>query len=219
MSAEPPPRPSPGPAPPPIPPFMGGPPGGVAAPPGGLLSQLAGASAPPLPPIVVAPPAAVLPGAAPATPTRVAANSAEPPPARAAHLASFDEVPPPTAPAVESLLEPVPGFWRPPTTPLAQRVPPPAPRARDLPPVAGPIVHGQAPRDPAQRVGDALWPLVTRIRRGENRGGAWLLLVLLFGITAPAAILRTNLPVRFRAVVAGAIFLLWIALTLAVMSE
>jgi hypothetical protein len=183
MSAEPPPRPSPGPAVPPIPPFMGGPPGGVAAPPGGLLSQLAGAPAPPLPPIIVAPPVAVLPGAAPATTTRVAA----------------EEVPLPPAPAVESLLEPVP-------------------RARDLPSVSAPIVHGQPPRDAVQRVGDGLWPLVTRIRRGESRAGAWLLLVLLFGITAPAAILRTNLPVRLRAVVAGAIFLLWLVLVLAVLN-
>jgi hypothetical protein len=52
---------------------------------------------------------------------------------------------------------------------------------------------------------------VTRIR-DSDRSGAWVLLVLLFGITLPAVILRSNLPLRLRAVVAGVVFLFWVAL-------
>ena len=64
-------------------------------------------------------------------------------------------------------------------------------------------------RDTAQRVGDALYPLVERIR--ESRAG-WVGVIALFGITVPIILLRQQFDVRLRLGVAFITLIFWIQL-------
>lgn len=97
-----------------------------------------------------------------------------------------------------------PGLWLPPPPP-----PPPswatAPRDHTL------TSQSRPRRDLLQQIGDGLWPLVARV--GRLRGGAgWILVVAFFGLTAPIALFRTGLEWRFRFLIAGVVFLAWLAL-------
>ena len=113
--------------------------------------------------------------------------------------------PPPAEPAVwtptSTSTSTTPGLWMPPPGARHSRGPARVPR-REREAV-------EEPRDAAQRVGDALWPMVRWLgaRRG---GGGWIVVALLFGLTAPIALLRTRAPVWVRLVASAAIFLVWL---------
>ena len=64
-------------------------------------------------------------------------------------------------------------------------------------------------RDAVQRVGDALYPLVERIR--ESRAG-WVGVVALFGITVPIILLRQSFDVRWRLILSFLTVIFWIQL-------
>ena len=74
------------------------------------------------------------------------------------------------------------------------------------PPPAPPVPRE---RDSAQRIGDALYPLVARIR--ESRAGIFGV-VALFGITVPIILLRQRFDVRARVILAFLTFWFWIGL-------
>jgi hypothetical protein len=124
---------------------------------------------------------------------------------------------PPAAPAAQTA---IPGLWGPPPGARTHRyTPPPPPPALHPPPGLHPgapfqgqarraeVVTGE--RDLAQRAGDALYPLVERIR--ESRAG-WIGVVALFGLTVPIVLLRQRFDVRVRLILSGLVFLLWFGL-------
>lgn len=102
---------------------------------------------------------------------------------------------PPAAPALAPWALPVP----PPP-------PPPPPRARlaaNTWPGAEPI---PAERDTVQRVGDALYPLVVRVR--ESRLG-WFGVIALFGLTGPIVLMRQRFDSSLRLILALIVFAVW----------
>jgi hypothetical protein len=125
--------------------------------------------------------------------------AAEPPPAAAAPSPRLPAAPPPRLVAAPS-----PAGWRslppPPATGRAPMPPPPPPAAiaRSERPVA--------PRDAAQRVGDAMYPLVQRLR---EKPIGWIGLILLWGVVLPILLLRARFDIRARVGLAIVIFLIW----------
>jgi hypothetical protein len=185
---------------------------GLVAPPlPGLVASPGGVA-----PLVLAPPPALLPGAgapvalpdlgamardALAAVTVEPAETGPPPPTRTAAIPP----PPPRTAAIP-----------PPPPPL-----PPAIRPRALPPPPAAPVPSATPRriaarpggrDLAQRIGDALYPLLEPA--GRNYKAAFVVAAL-FGLTVPIVLLRKSFDVRVRLGLSFVVFWIWLSLVVA----
>jgi hypothetical protein len=115
-----------------------------------------------------------------------------------------DPQPPPMLGRTPLRVPPPPPGWAP-LQHAARRLP--APRVDTSSWPGGEV--GPRERDAAQRVGDALYPLVRRVR--DSRLGI-VGVIALFGITVPIILLRQSFDVRARIVGGIVVFWFWIAL-------